>query len=304
MYFVTIGVLTGTTKEKHDAKFVFTNFENNTGWDNDFVSWSVGLHSALYAFFSLDGASHYCEEIDDADIYVPRASKYPPSKLSERFLPSTWYCLTYKNIEIGIVILQATVSAISTFPFVVAVLFCIGDVSAVLGSPIGLLSPFTQVLFNSTANVGAAIFLNGISTSVAMAAGFDLWGAAARAIWSMARDRGLPQMFAKLHPKWEVPIMANLVLVPPTIAVAMIYIWNTTAFYGIMAGVLVAFQLSYVIPLGLYIFYAWWRKDLVNGRFNMGRYSGFCHVIGFLSGCYIVIMMSFPVYQPVTAANM
>lgn len=76
MYFINIGVLAGTTKEKHDAKFVFADFENKTGWDNNFVSWSIGLLSALYAFFSLDGATHYCEEMDDADIYVPRASEH------------------------------------------------------------------------------------------------------------------------------------------------------------------------------------------------------------------------------------
>lgn len=75
-YFLTIGVLTGTTKNKHDAAYVFTNFENYTGWDSNFVSWSVGLLSALYAFFSLDAAVHYSDEIPKANVVIPRASKY------------------------------------------------------------------------------------------------------------------------------------------------------------------------------------------------------------------------------------
>lgn len=75
-YFVVIGVLAGCTSEKHDAAFVFTKFQNSTGWDSDFVSWCVGLLAALYAFFSLDSASHFSEEIERANVMVPRASEF------------------------------------------------------------------------------------------------------------------------------------------------------------------------------------------------------------------------------------
>ncbi|KAI4858694.1 putative GABA permease [Hypoxylon rubiginosum] len=274
-YFLTIGVLTGTTKNKHDAAYVFTNFENYTGWDSNFVSWSVGLLSALYAFFSLDAAVHYSDEIPKANVVIPRA-----------------------------MILQAACSSISTFPFIIAVLFCIGDTSEVLASPIGLMSPFTQIVINGTGNVGVSIFLNAVSTSVAFAAGFDLWGAASRSLWSMSRDGGLPSRLGKLHPTWNVPVLGNLVLIPPSIVIYMIYIWNTTAFYGIMAGVLVAFQLSYVIPIGLCLFYARWNIELVKGPFNMGRIGWVVNALAFLFGCFMIIFMSFLVYYPVTAANM
>lgn len=189
-------------------------------------------------------------------------------------------------------------------PFIITVLFCISDASAVLASPIGLMSPFTQILWDSTRSSAAAIVLNCLATSVAFAAGFDLWGAASRAIWSMARDNALPPIFARVHPTLEVPIWANLVLVPPSLVIFMIYIWNTTAFYGIMAGVLVAFQLSYVLPIGINLFYTRWNKDLVKGPFNMGRFGWIVDAIAFCFGCFMIIFMSFPVYSPVTAENM
>ncbi|KGQ12841.1 Choline transport protein [Beauveria bassiana D1-5] len=275
-YLLVIGVLAGSTKEKHDATFVFTKFQNSTGWDSDFVSWSVGLLSALYAYFSLDTAAHFSEEIPRANVLVPRA-----------------------------MVLQAVATALMTLPFIITVLFCIGDIGEVLASPIGTMSPFTQILINSTSNVGLSCFLNCISSSVAMAAGFDLWGAASRAIWSMARDKALPATLAKLHPRWNVPVLANLVLLLPSIVIFMIYIWNTTAFYGIMAGVLVSFQLSYVVPLGINIFYTtWWKRELTKGPFAMGRFSFPVHVVAFLFGCYMVLFISFPVNHPVTAANM
>ena len=192
-----------------------------------------------------------------------------------------------------------------TLPFIITVLFCIGDVSEVLASPIGMMSPFTQILINSTSNIGLSCFLNCISTTVAMAAGFDLWGAASRGIWSMARDNALPARLAKLHPRLNIPVLANVILIVPSIVVFMIYIWNTTAFYGIMAGVLVAFQLSYVVPLGINIFYTvWWKKNLTKGPFNLGKFSLPVHIVAFVFGCFMVLFMSFPVNSPVNATSM
>ncbi|CAH0058165.1 unnamed protein product, partial [Clonostachys solani] len=274
-YIIVIAVLAACTPEKHDAQFVFTNFQNLTGWDNDFVSWSVSLLAALYAFFSLDSTSHFSEEIERANVMVPRAMA-----------------------------LQAFSSAIMTLPFIITVLFCIGDIDAVLASPIGLMSPFTQILINSTNNIPAGIILNMIGTTVAWLAGCDLTGATSRAIWSMARDKAIPGYFAHLHPTFNVPIRAMLAPIVPSLLVYMIYIWNTTAFYGIMAGVLVAFQLSYVLPIGLYIFYWAWKKDTVKGPFDLGKASFPCHVLAFFFGCFMFLFMSFPVMQPVTAQNM
>lgn len=191
-----------------------------------------------------------------------------------------------------------------TFPFIITVLFCVTDINTVLASPIGYQSPFTQIIIDSTGSVGAGIALNMISTTIAWVAGVDLWGAAARAVWSMARDRALPTRLENIHPRWDVPVLANLVLVIPSLLVYLIYIWNTTAFYGIMSGVLVAFQISYLLPIGLYVFYAFRHKSLVKGPFDLGRWSLPLQAVSFAFGCFMCIMMSFPVYQPVSAANM
>lgn len=128
--------------------------------------------------------------------------------------------------------LQAVINAIMTIPFIITVLFCIGDPMDVLfNSQIGFTSPFTQIVLNSTGSPAAAIILNAISTYIAFAAGLDLWGATARAMWSLARDGGLPDVFARIHPTYDVPVWGLLLIVPPSLIVCMIYIFNTTAFY-------------------------------------------------------------------------
>ncbi|EXJ72489.1 uncharacterized protein A1O5_04994 [Cladophialophora psammophila CBS 110553] len=275
-YFAVIITLAVCTDTKHDAKYVFTNFENSTGWSQDGIAWCISLLPALFAFFSLDTASHYSEEIKDANIAVPRA-----------------------------MFLQAVLNGLMTIPFIITVLFCIGDPLGVLyNSQIGFTSPFTQILFNSTGSPVAAIVLNTISSYVAFAAGLDLWGAAARAMWSLARDGGLPPSFARIHPKFDVPIECLLAMAPPALIIVMIYIFNTTAFYGIMAGVVVTFQLSYVIPIGLHLFYARRRLALTKGPWSLGRYGWAVDMVSFCFGIFMIIFMSLPTYQPVTAATM
>ena len=119
-----------------------------------------------------------------------------------------------------------------TISFIITVLFCIGDPLKVLyNSQIGFTSPFTQIVFNSTGSSAAAVILNLISTYIAFAAAGDLWGAAGRSMWSLARDGGLPRSFAQIHPRWDVPVIPLLVLIPPALIVVMIYIFNSTAFY-------------------------------------------------------------------------
>lgn len=289
-----MGILLGYTNNKHNAKFVFTDFNNLTGWDSDFVSWSVSLLSALYAYLTIDTAVHFGEEIPRANVMIPRAGKTFSSMIAD------YLYLTQSRI----VIIQVVSTALMTLPFVIVTVLCIGDIGEVLASPIGLLSPFTQILLNSTGKTGLAIFGNCISTTVAMTAGFDLWGASARAVWSLARDQALPPVFARIDNRWKVPVIANLVLIPPSIFVFSIYLWNTTAFYGIMSGVVAAFQLSYAIPLAINVFYTKWRKPLPKGAFTLGRFSYPVHVIALLFSCFMALFMSFPATYPASASTM
>lgn len=78
-FIAVIVTLLVCTKDKHDAAFVFTHFENSGGWQSDGVAWSVGLLTSVFAFFSLDAACHYSEEVDNAQVVIPRGSKQIPT---------------------------------------------------------------------------------------------------------------------------------------------------------------------------------------------------------------------------------
>lgn len=202
------------------------------------------------------------------------------------------------------VILQAVLNGVMTIPFIITVLFCIGDVTELIGSPIYGLSPYTQIVLNSTGKVGAAILLGTSSTVIAFGAGFDLWGAAARSLWSLGRDGALPPLFQRIHPKLGVPVECTLIMVPVAIPILMIYIWNSTAFFGVMAGVLVAFQLSYAMPIGLHAFYGRKKGGYIKGPVNLGRAGWYVDILAFCFTVFMITFMSFPVYLPVSGENM
>jgi hypothetical protein len=52
--FVVIVAVLGAMSEKHSASYVFTEFSNTSGWDNDGASWLVGLLSTVYPFLGYD----------------------------------------------------------------------------------------------------------------------------------------------------------------------------------------------------------------------------------------------------------
>lgn len=58
---------------QHSAEFVFTDFESLGGWSSPGIAWCVGLLTCAFPFTGYDGAAHMSEEIEEAEIVVPRA---------------------------------------------------------------------------------------------------------------------------------------------------------------------------------------------------------------------------------------
>lgn len=161
----------------------------------------------------------------------------------------------------------------------------------------------SQVYINSTGSVAAGIIINMFSTILAYVAGIDCLGSAARILWSLARDQGLPQFLTKVHEKWDVPVRAVLVVAVPSYLVGIIYIFNSTAFYGVIAGQLLAMILSYFMPIMLHLI-ARRSKKIVYGPWTLGRLGWVTDIVSVGFTLLVATFMCFPVYIPVTTENM
>lgn len=134
-YIVVIAVISAMGPH-HDAAFVFTSFENLSGWSSDGVAWCLGLLTTSFGFVGYDAAAHMSEEMKNAARDMPRAM-------------------------FGSVV----VSGVLTLPYIIALLFAIGNIDDLLASPTG--SPITQLFVNVTGSNAGGIALNRIITTIA-----------------------------------------------------------------------------------------------------------------------------------------
>lgn len=47
-FFIMIIVIAVIPPDRHSAAFVFTEFQNNSGWENDGVAWCLGMLTSAY----------------------------------------------------------------------------------------------------------------------------------------------------------------------------------------------------------------------------------------------------------------
>jgi amino acid transporter len=159
LFFVILIVMAVVSPMKNTAKFVFTDFENQSGWSSDGVAWCIGLLSSCYVLIGYDGATHLSEEMQNPAVGVPYAM-------------------------VGSVVINAVMG----FAFLLTILFCMGDITTALGTSTGF--PIIQIFYGITGNLHAASAMTCAIIVMAILATIPLMSSAARMTWAFARDGG------------------------------------------------------------------------------------------------------------------
>ncbi|GAA5917371.1 hypothetical protein JCM6882_006341 [Rhodosporidiobolus microsporus] len=202
------------------AKFVFGTYLNTTGWNNG-VAWILGLLQSAFGLVGVDALSHMVEEIPEPHINVPRA-----------------------------MLLAVVVGASSSFVFLMVLLFCMTDVTAVIESPAGSL---ITTMYQSTQSVAGAICLQVFPIISMEFASQGIMCAASRMVHAFARDRGLPfsTFFSKLNSRTAVPDRAVYFTTGWCIVFALIYFGSSSSFNAILSSSVVMLNMSYCVPIVL-----------------------------------------------------
>jgi choline transport protein len=87
-------------------------------------------------------------------------------------------------------LLTVIINGVFAFGFIVALLYCIGDLDTVLASPTGL--PIIEVFYLATKSKAATNVLMIMILIVSAIGNFGIFASVSRLIWAFARDRGLP----------------------------------------------------------------------------------------------------------------
>lgn len=160
MFFVVIVPLVYLTPQS-TSEFVFTDFENSTGWSSNGLVWFLGLLNAAYTFVGIDGTSHMSEEVRNSNTVVPKS-------------------MLWSQIINGV--LGVSMSII--------LLYGIGDIKQALGTSTNF--AFIEILYNATQSKAATSLLVALIIIMVTFSSLGILASASRLTWAFARDNGLP----------------------------------------------------------------------------------------------------------------
>ncbi|KEZ38591.1 hypothetical protein SAPIO_CDS10582 [Scedosporium apiospermum] len=263
------------TSEKTDAKTVFTEFQNETGWPNG-VAWILGMLQSALSLIGFDVVLHMTEEMPNPSRDAPLALVY----------------------AIG-------VGGTTGIAVALVVLFCLVDPAIVLESETGL--PIVDMIYRATGSRAAATVIalmlsvcfvngtNGSTTSVS------------RLLYSMARDKGIffHEFFSHLHPKWNVPIRTIMLSFVFNVLFGLLYLGPAVAFNAYISSCTIFLNVSYAFPVIMVLIRG--RKVLdrfqtAETPFKLGKIRGL--ILNWISATYVVfisIFLCFPPGLPVSA---
>ncbi|CAF9919730.1 hypothetical protein IMSHALPRED_004713 [Imshaugia aleurites] len=272
-FFVIMVTVPAKAPTHQDAKFVFANFVNNTGWSANGIAFIVGLINTNYAFACLDCATHLAEEINRPEKMVPIA--------------------IMGTVAIGFV---------TSWFFSIAQFFSISNLTDLQTTP--TLVPILALFDQALGSKAGAIVLESlvIATGIWCLVASHTWQS--RLCWSFARDRGLPfsNFLSHVDPRVDVPLRAHFVSCFIVTLLGLLYLGSYTAFNSMVTACIVLLYVSYAIPVICLLIKG--RENIRHGPFWLGPLGLFANIVLLLWTCFTIVMYSFPPAKPVTAGNM
>lgn len=273
-FILSITILACSAPNYASAKFVFTDFVNETGWP-DGIAWMLGLLQGGLSLTGYDAVAHIIEEIPNAAVEGPKIMVY----------------------AVGL-------GTFTGFFFVIILLFVSGgDTESIITSPLG---PILRILYTATSSkVGAVCLL--IFPLVCLLFGTtSIMATSSRMVYAFARDGGLPasRFFAKVHPRLMLPLNALFLTAALVIVFGLIFLGSSSAFNAILSSSVVALGVSYAIPPAANVLQG--RKKLPADRSFVlpGALGWFANLLGIAYVIITTVLFVFPPVLPVTGSNM
>ncbi|KAJ5634654.1 hypothetical protein N7528_002496 [Penicillium herquei] len=275
--FIVITItLLATNDHKQSPSFVFSEFENSTGWGTGMAA-IIGILQACFGMCCYDAPSHMTEEMKSASKEAPKA-----------------------------IVLAVVLGAVTGFIFLLTLCFCIGDIAATANSSTGV--PVIQIIYDSTGSKAGTCILTTLITVIVIVAGNNILAEGSRSVYAFARDNGLPfsKVFSKVNPKTQVPVNAVLLTLVVQLALDAIEFGTTTGFETVISISTEGFYLSYAMALGSRLLgYFSGHVTKMEGPYAFsGPVSITLNVIGLLFLLFASITFNFPSTYPIDKESM
>ncbi|KAI8341678.1 amino acid/polyamine transporter I [Chlamydoabsidia padenii] len=252
-----------------NAKWVFTGYINQTGWDNDGLAFLLGMLQAGWCLIGYVAPAQIVEGTKRSDVTAPRG---------------IIYCVIGSIIQ-GLMILIPT-------------LFAIQDVGALLTSSTPLATFFQQ-----TTNTSMSVFLMVILLVVQFGALANNALAIAQLLWALSRDGVIPfsKFWYKLN-RFDIPHRCLVLELLIVVAIIMPAFGSEVYWTAIMSTAVICVNVSYGLPLFCRIVFK--RHIKLEGPFKLGKFSLPINFISVIWIIFFAIILCIPQHNPVTPVNM
>ncbi|XEV01468.1 hypothetical protein FSHL1_006755 [Fusarium sambucinum] len=242
--FVSV-ILIVAKNGRRDPTWVFTHFENNSGWPDGW-SFCVGLLHAAYATSATGMIISMCEEVKKPHTQVPRA------------LVAT----ILVNLLVGLLLL---VSITFVMPDMTELLSMAQPVPYIVKSAIGSSSGTFALLIP----IQVLSILCGIACTTATS----------RCVWSFARDGGIPgaRYWSIVDKHLHIPLNAMLLAMVIEVLLGFIYFGSSAAFNAFSGVGVICLTAAYATPIAISLFTG--RQQVKKGSFYLGKLGFFCNCV-------------------------
>ena len=263
---VIVAVLAFVPDQHQEASWVFTQFENNTGWTNAAYVFLIGLLMAQYTFTGYDASAHVAEETRNASVAAPKG-----------------------------IVSSVVVSLFAGWALLLAVTFSITDWERQRDTEIGL--PPAQIFIDAVGDtLGIALLF--ICAVAQFFCGMACVTSSSRMSFAFSRDNALPgsRLWAKVNPKTGTPTNSIWLVTVASIVLASPALWSTTAYLAVTSIAVIGLYIAYVTPVLLRRLH----PEFVPGRWNLGAFSAVIGWVAIAWVAFIVVLFMLPPASPVT----
>jgi choline transport protein len=204
-FFICFITILATNNHKQPPSFVFSTFQNATGFNGSYAA-ILGLLQSAFGMCCYDAPSHMVEEIKNARKQAPKA-----------------------------IIMSVYIGAVTGFVFLISLCFCMGDLETTASTPTGV--PAIEIFRNATGSVAGSSALASLIIVIVTVCANSLMAEGSRAVYAFARDNGLPfsGVLSKISEKRQVPVNAILLTCVVQMAFDAIYFGTVTGFNTVIS---------------------------------------------------------------------
>ncbi|KAF2838136.1 amino acid transporter [Patellaria atrata CBS 101060] len=269
---MVITILVLAKNGRHDAEYVFTHFEPQSGWVPGW-SFCVGLLQAAYATSSTGMIISMCEEVRQPSTQVPKAM-------------------------VGTIVLNTICGLLFLIPLV----FVIPNLTDLAALASG--QPLPTILLSAVGSSGGAFALLIPLLVLSIICGTGCTTAASRCTWAFARDGAIPgsKWWKVVNRRLDVPLNAMMLSMVVQIILGVIYFGSAAAFNAFSGVGVICLTTSYAIPIFISLIRG--RTHVREGDFYLGIIGTVANVVAICWSLLAIPLFCMPSYLPVAADTM